>query len=136
MKNNQKFSDEVRTMIDDLKSVCANYGLGNDGNEFKIITQVFLYKFLHDKFVDEIRNIDNKFQSNDWERKFSSMSTDEYEILTMKLNENTAIFKHDQLISSLFTRQNEENYANIFDRNGFFYNDFNSETYLNILSEL
>jgi len=29
----------------------ASYGLGNDGNEFKIITQVFLYKFLNDKFA-------------------------------------------------------------------------------------
>ena len=34
-----------------FKGVCANYGLGNDGNEFKIITQVFLYKFMNDKFT-------------------------------------------------------------------------------------
>ena len=51
MTKEQKFSQQIRTLIDELKSVCANYGLGNDGNEFKIITQVFLYKFLHDKFV-------------------------------------------------------------------------------------
>ena len=53
MSEVQKFSQQVRRLIDELKSVCANYGLGNDGNEFKIITQVFLYKFLHDKFVFE-----------------------------------------------------------------------------------
>ena len=52
-------------MIDELKSVCANYGLGNDGNEFKIITQVFLYKFLHDKFIYEIKQIDHKLSEVD-----------------------------------------------------------------------
>jgi type I restriction enzyme M protein len=45
----QQFAQQTKKLIDDLKSVCANYGLGNDGNEFKIITQVFLYKFLNDK---------------------------------------------------------------------------------------
>jgi hypothetical protein len=38
------FQKQATALIDDLKGVCANYGLGNDGNEFKIITQIFLYK--------------------------------------------------------------------------------------------
>ena len=38
-------------MIDELKSVTSAYGLGNDGNEFKVITQIFLYKFINDKFL-------------------------------------------------------------------------------------
>ncbi len=55
MSETQQFEQQTKALIDDLKSVCANYGLGNDGNEFKIITQVFLYKFLNDKFVYEIK---------------------------------------------------------------------------------
>jgi type I restriction enzyme M protein len=47
----QEFKAKATTLIDDLKSVCAQNGLGNDGNEFKIITQLFLYKFLNDKFA-------------------------------------------------------------------------------------
>ena len=35
--------------------------LGNDGNEFKIITQVFLYKFLNDK---SLLKKDKIFKSN------------------------------------------------------------------------
>ncbi len=42
------------SLIDALKSVCRSYGLGNDGNEYKIITQVFLYKFLDDKLSHEL----------------------------------------------------------------------------------
>jgi type I restriction enzyme M protein len=56
------------TLIDDLKAVCANYGLGNDGNEFKIITQVFLYKFLNDKFAFEVKRLDPKLaKAENWE---------------------------------------------------------------------
>ena len=60
MSNTVEFEKKTKALIDDLKSVCANYGLGNDGNEFKIITQVFLYKFLNDKFVYEVKQLDKK----------------------------------------------------------------------------
>lgn len=36
----------TKQMIDDLKTVCANFGLGNASSEYKIITEIFLYKFL------------------------------------------------------------------------------------------
>jgi len=117
MIKEQKFSQQVRTLIDELKSVCANFGLGNDGNEFKIITQVFLYKFLHDKFVYEVKLLDKKLQdASDWEEQLASYSKEEFEMLTLKLSEDTAVLKSEQLITSLFARQNEGNFADIFDK--------------------
>ena len=117
MNKEQKFIQQVRTLIDDLKSVCANYGLGNDGNEFKIITQVFLYKFLHDQFVYEIKLLDKKLQhTTEWEERLASYSENEFEMLTLKLSEGTAVFKSEQLIPSLFARQNEGNFADTFDK--------------------
>jgi len=117
MNEIQKFSQQVRVLIDDLKSVCANYGLGNDGNEFKIITQVFLYKFLHDKFIYEVKQVDEKLQqASDWQKQFATYSKDEFEMLTLKLSEGTAVIKSEQLIPSLFARQNEGNFADIFDK--------------------
>jgi type I restriction enzyme M protein len=55
------FITKTKQLIDNLKSVCANFGLGNDGNEFKIITQVFLYKFLNDKFRYEVKRKNTRF---------------------------------------------------------------------------
>ena len=40
MNTTVEFESKTKALIDNLKSVCANYGLGNDGNEFKIITSV------------------------------------------------------------------------------------------------
>lgn len=63
-----EFKAKTQELIDGLKSICANYGLGNDGNEFKIITQIFLYKFLNDKFAYEAKKIDEDVAAADkWE---------------------------------------------------------------------
>ncbi|WQY52896.1 type I restriction-modification system subunit M [Helicobacter pylori] len=52
MPNNAllQIKQDTLSLIDDLKVICTSFGLGNDGNEYKIITQCFLYKFLCDKF--------------------------------------------------------------------------------------
>ena len=44
----------TKRMIDDLKTICANFGLGGSPGEYKIITQVFLYKYLNDKFFYQV----------------------------------------------------------------------------------
>ena len=47
--------EKTLKLIDGLKATCQSYGMGNDGNEYKIITQVFLYKFLRNSyFIDNI----------------------------------------------------------------------------------
>jgi len=59
------FTEKTKTLIDSLKGVCAAYDLGNDGNEFKIITQAFLYKFLNDKFGYEAKQIEKRLADTD-----------------------------------------------------------------------
>jgi type I restriction enzyme M protein len=116
MTDTQEFTSQTKVLIDDLKSVCANYGLGNDGNEFKIITQVFLYKFLNDKFVYEVKKLDDNIaKAESWEDALAALSKDDYEMLIMQLSESTAIISPDHYISSLFAKQNQANFADIFD---------------------
>lgn len=67
-------------LIDELKSTCQSAGLGNDGNEFKIITQVFLYKFLNDKFGYTLKHKDTRYKERfenvqDWEGEYAKLST-------------------------------------------------------------
>ena len=116
MTKTVEFEKQTKALIDDLKSVCANYGLGNDGNEFKIITQVFLYKFLNDKFIHEVKQLDpNIANADNWEEVLKSYSTDDYEMLMMQLSESTARLRPDQFISTLFKKQNEPKFAETFD---------------------
>ncbi len=116
MNTTLEFKEKTKSLIDDLKSVCANYGLGNDGNEFKIITQVFLYKFLNDKFIHEVKQVDKKLaNAEDIEKKLKAYNEGEYEMLIMGLNENTAILKPHHFISHLYEKQNEDNFSKLFD---------------------
>jgi type I restriction enzyme M protein len=110
------FRKKTLELIDGLKSVCANYGLGNDGNEFKIITQTFLYKFLNDKFIYEVKKIDKKLaKAEDIGEALKKYKAKEYEMLLMQLSESTARLSRGQFITSLFQRQNEPKFAEVFD---------------------
>lgn len=112
----QEFKNQVKSLIDGLKTTCANYGLGNDGNEFKIITQVFLYKFLNDKFIYEALQVDDSIaQKEDVEEYLAQMNDEDFQLLTMQMDESTAIIYPHQFISALFQRQNEANFAQLFD---------------------
>lgn len=51
----KSFEEKVKNIIDDLKAVCSNYGLGNSGKEYEIISQCFTYKFLNDKLLRELK---------------------------------------------------------------------------------
>jgi type I restriction enzyme M protein len=116
MTTNQ-FETQTKALIDDLKSVCANYGLGNDGNEFKIITQVFLYKFLNDKYVYELKQLEPALaKADDFDEALKQYSDDDLEMLTMQISENTARIAPKNLLSRLFEQQNKDKFADIFDQ--------------------
>lgn len=111
-----EFQQKTKELIDSLKSVCANYGLGNDGNEFKIITQVFLYKFLNDKFAFEIKKISSKLADAErWEDEIAKLSDDAFDMLKLQLGPDTARLKTTHFISYLFNQQNKADFAKLFD---------------------
>ena len=106
----------IRTqkLIDELKATCAAYGLGNDGNEYKVITQVFQYKFLNDMFMKYAidHNLPEGMSRYDG---IMGMEGDEFEELAYILPANIARFKKEQLIPSLHNRQNEPGFDKLFD---------------------
>jgi type I restriction enzyme M protein len=112
----QEFEQRTRELIDSLKAICAAYGLGNDGNEFKIITQVFLYKFLNDKFAFEAKKIrPDLAQGDKWEQAIAALSADDLDMLQMQMGPDTARLKPEHFIAHLWTRQTAPEFAKLFD---------------------
>ena len=112
----QDFEKNTRQLIDGLKGICASYGLGNDGNEFKIITQVFLYKFLNDKFAFEAKKINPELaKAERWEQAVNKMGADEREMLQLQIGPDTARLKPEHFISYLFSRHTGSDFAKLFD---------------------
>ncbi|RXM42680.1 class I SAM-dependent DNA methyltransferase [Flavobacterium sp. YO12] len=116
MTQDINFMTKTKALIDNLKSVCANYGLGNDGNEFKIITQVFLYKFLNDKFRYAVKQENpNLVDSESFSAALKELSDDDYSDLIDLLDPNIPRLQPEHLISHLFTKQNDDDFAKLFD---------------------
>lgn len=112
----QDFETKIRELIDSLKGICANYGLGNDGNEFKIITQVFLYKFLNDKYAFETKRINSVLAAaNSWEQAIAALSAKELDLLELQLAADTARLKPKHFIAHLFSQQNAPGFSKLFD---------------------
>ena len=112
----QEFQQKTKALIDSLKNICANYGLGNDGNEFKIITQTFLYKFLNDKFANEAKKLDETIaKAENWEVALSAMSENDLEMLKLQMGPDTARLKPSHFINFLFSQQNAPDFAKLFD---------------------
>ncbi|WP_033772468.1 N-6 DNA methylase [Helicobacter pylori] len=108
MPNNAllQIKQDTFKLIDDLKVICKDAGLGGDGNEYKIITQCFLYKFLCDKF---------EFL---FEQEFPNKTIQDYKDLTEEEKEDfflTLSYKklpklaYDELLSYLFEKHFNDN---------------------------
>jgi len=112
----QDFTAQTKELIDNLKGVCTSYGLGNDGNEFKIITQVFLYKFMNDKFGYEVKQLDPKLTATEsWEQEIAQYSDKQYEMLLLRMNPDSAKLKREHFLSNLYNKQDKEEFAKFFD---------------------
>ncbi len=110
------FQIQAITLIDDIKSVCANYGLGNDGNEYRILTQIFLYKFLNDKFAREVKLVSPALaKAPSWEAALGEMKKADYDLLLMRLPPGTARLRPEHLLSALYARQTEDDFAKTLD---------------------
>ncbi|ALO40968.1 HsdM family class I SAM-dependent methyltransferase [Pseudoalteromonas phenolica] len=111
-----EFQQKTKDLIDSLKAICATNGLGNSTGEFEIITQVFLYKFLNDKFAFEAKKIDDNIATAEkWEDALSAMSEGDLEMLQLQMGADTARLKPHHFISYLFSKQNESDFAQLFD---------------------
>ena len=109
--------EKTRELIDGLKTICTNYGLGNTGNEYKIITEIFLYKFLNDKFFNEARKADPKLKdSKNIESDLKNISDKDYEYLLERIGERAAHLKKQHFISYLHNKQNIDNFSELFDK--------------------
>lgn len=108
--------EQTIQLIDNLKATCQAYGLGNDGNEYKIITQVFLFKFLNDKFGVEIKKISEKLRnSSKWEEDYKKMTEEERLDLFDQLSPDIPRLNPEHLISNLWNQQSKGDFDIIFD---------------------
>lgn len=119
--------EKTVALIDALKSTCQTYGMGNDGNEYKIITQVFLYKFLNDKFGYEVKKIRPELtKAEKLDVAYMNMSEDDRLDMFDEMSPDVPRLKPEHLISFLWNQQAKGDFDIIFDNTMIDIADLNS----------
>lgn len=115
MKAIDEIKSQTYALIDDLKKTTTENGLAGSGNEYVVIVEIFLYKFLNDKFIYEAKKENPELAAaDDFFTALDAMSEDEYEEMCDSMLD-TIILRKEHLIPFLAKRQNEEKFAELFD---------------------
>lgn len=109
------YTQKIKELIDNLKARCNSAGLGGDGNEYKVITQSFLYKFLNDKFLHDVVRLKPELaDASNITKALESMGENDYNLMLARLGGGSAKLKPEHLITTLFNRQNESDFYKLF----------------------
>lgn len=111
----ETIKQQTYELIDRLKKTTVDNGLAGGGNEYTVIIETFLYKFLNDKFIYEAKKVKPELvQADDFFAALDALSEDDYDEMC-DLMLDTIILKKEHLIPFLAKRQNEDVFAELFD---------------------
>ena len=104
--------NKIKDMIDDLKGLCQTNGLSNQASEEVIITSVFLYKFLNDKFMANLKTFAEEIDMP--VEDILKNENDELDAFYDTYNQDVA-FKYEDTIEALINRVGEDDFYKLFD---------------------
>ena len=102
----------IKQIIDELQGLCSTNGLSNSANEEVVVTSVFLYKFLNDKFISNLKKFccEMELDYND----VIQNKDDTLDAFYDSYPQDVA-FKYEDTIEALVKHINEDNFSKQFD---------------------
>lgn len=112
MTNYYEYEHKIESMIDELQGLCSQQGLSNTASEEEVVTTVFLYKFLNDKFMYNL----NKF-GEDIGETVEELLANENDELDAFYDEHSqdVMFRTEDTIESLVKHVSKDNFYEHFD---------------------
>lgn len=112
MTNYYEYERKIESMIDELQGLCSQQGLSNTASEEEVVTTVFLYKFLNDKFMYNL----NKF-GEDIGETVEELLANENDELDAFYDEHSqdVMFRTEDTIESLVKHVSKDNFYEHFD---------------------
>jgi len=103
--------NKIKQMIDEMKGLCQTNGLANQASEEVVITSVFLYKFLNDKFMANMKEFANEMSmSTDGVLKDEDMFEGFYDSYPQDV-----AFKYEDTIECLINQVGRDDFYVLFD---------------------
>ena len=103
---------KIHQMVDDLQGLCSTVGLSNTANEEVVVTSVFLYKFLNDKFMYNLEQF-----SKEIDVPVDSILNNEDDMLDAfyQYNSKDVAFAYEDTIQYLINRIEQQDFYKQFD---------------------
>lgn len=103
---------KIHQMVDDLQGLCSTVGLSNTANEEVVVTSVFLYKFLNDKFIFNLKKFAEEIDSS-----IESVLRNEDDLLDAfyEYNSKDVAFTYEDTIEYLINYVESEDFYKKFD---------------------
>ena len=107
-----ELENHIKQIIDQLKGLCQTNGLSNQASEEEVITTVFLYKFLNDKFMYNLKEF-----ADDIDMDYKEVLKNENDELYAFYDSypQDVAFTYDETIEYLINKVSQDNFYSLFD---------------------
>lgn len=112
MANIFELENKIKLIIDDLKGLCQTNGLSNQASEEVVITSVFLYKFLNDKFMANLKEFSQEL-GKDYKDVLKN-ENDEMDAFYDTYSQDVS-FTYDETIEGLINKVSRDDFYRLFD---------------------
>ena len=117
--NTQNISEATIALIDSLKSTTSYFGLANSGGEYKIITEMFLYKYFNDKFGYEAKRDkiygERLSKADKWDAEYDKFTEEEVEDLFSYLPASVPLLKPEHTLAHLYNTSGSGDFSTRLD---------------------
>ena len=120
MSSNINISDATIALIDSLKSTTNSFGLAGTGSEYRIVTEMFLYKFFNDKFGYEAKR-DEEYgkrlrNAEKWDAEYDTFTDEEVEDLFSYLPASVPRLRPEHTLSHLYNASSQGDFSTLLDQ--------------------
>lgn len=120
MSSNINISDATIALIDSLKSTTNAFGLAGTGSEYRIVTEMFLYKFFNDKFGYEAKR-DEEYgerlrNAEKWDAEYDTFTDEEVEDLFSYLPASVPRLRPEHTLSHLYNASSQGDFSTLLDQ--------------------
>lgn len=118
-QDTQAIEAKTINLIDSLRTTCGEYGLAGGGSEYKIITEMFLYKFFNDKFGYEAKHSpiygERLAKAPKWDSEYDTFDDEEVEDLFSYLPGSVPRMKPHHTLSHLYNASTQGDFSTLLD---------------------
>lgn len=120
MSESINISEATIALIDSLKGTTNAFGLAGTGSEYRIVTEMFLYKFFNDKFGYEAKR-DEEYgerlrNAEKWDEEYDKFTDEEVEDLFSYLPASVPKMRPEHTLSHLYNASSQGDFSTLLDQ--------------------